>query len=414
MELEERNIEEKVITVSELTRAITIALERNIGYVTVQGELSNFKLHTSGHRYFTLKDESAQISCVMWRGKAIRFTPADGMKVIIKGHLTVYPPRGQYQLECESIVPLGQGDLFLAFEALKRKLEELGYFEQERKRPIPDLPLHVGVSTSPTGAAIKDILSTLERRFPAATIYFRPTLVQGEGSAEDIALAIKQLQTTPAEVLIVGRGGGSLEDLWSYNTEIVADSIFNSRIPVISAVGHETDFTIADFVADLRAATPTAAAEIVSAHTSDSLDEMLLSFLELMENSVKEKINSLSENIDSMTVSYAFRSIEDKIKTHLQFIDELESQAGQNIIRLNSNLKQKLSFLENHCKSLFPLSPLKKGFAILQSEDEIIPKWETLGNFLNVDIVRENEIALASINKITPNKTKYNINKPEN
>jgi len=199
---------EKIVTVSELSSAISSLLAEGIGFVSVQGEISNFKSHSSGHKYFTLKDEHAQISCTVWRSRRLNFLPEDGMKVIVTGELTVYPPQGKYQIECSSIKQVGQGELYLAFEMLKKKLEAKGMFETARKRAIPELPLTIGISTSPTGAAIQDMLSTINRRMPVCTIYFRPTLVQGEGSAEDIAQAIDDLNSYSPDVIIIGRGGG--------------------------------------------------------------------------------------------------------------------------------------------------------------------------------------------------------------
>ncbi|MFP4529362.1 MAG: exodeoxyribonuclease VII large subunit, partial [Candidatus Kapaibacterium sp.] len=283
-------MEEKIISVSQLTQAIKSVLEEGFGDVTVSGEISNFKAHSSGHRYFTLKDEGAAISCVMWRGRNLTFAPTDGMKVVARGRLSVYPPRGNYQLDCFSLSPQGQGDLFLAFEALKKKLGEAGYFAPERKRALPALPMKIGVATSPTGAAVRDIMSTIERRFPAANIYFRPAIVQGDEAGPDVALSIRELAATNADIIIIGRGGGSLEDLWAFNTEIVADAIFKCPVPVISAVGHETDFTIADFTADVRAATPTAAAELATPTPAAELIRGIAQYQQLMTSNISNKI----------------------------------------------------------------------------------------------------------------------------
>ncbi|MES2766690.1 MAG: exodeoxyribonuclease VII large subunit, partial [Bacteroidota bacterium] len=263
------------ISVTQLTRTIRGILEETFEGIRVSGEISNFKHHSSGHRYFTLKDEGAQIGCTMWRTRSLGFVPADGMKVVVFGNISVYPPQGKYQIDCITMMPLGKGDLHLAFELLKEKLARAGYFDPSRKRPLPLFPLKIGVITSPTGAAVRDILSTLERRMPACEIYFRPALVQGDGAAEDIAEAIYQLNNLDCDVIIAGRGGGSLEDLWAFNTEIVARAIFESRVPFVSAVGHETDFTIADFVADIRAATPTAAAELVTPRSKTEMLQIL-------------------------------------------------------------------------------------------------------------------------------------------
>lgn len=395
-------MKEKAQSVSELTRDIQVILEESFSYVNVQGEISNFKYHSSGHRYFTLKDEKAQISCTLWRGRPVNFQLADGMKVVVTGSLTLYPPRGQYQIEIISISPLGQGDLYLAYEALKKKLEEKGYFAPERKKPIPDKAMKIGVSTSPTGAAVRDIISTIERRFPLATVYFRPTLVQGEGSAEDITSAILDFQKTNVDVIIIGRGGGSLEDLWSYNTELVADAIYNSSIPIISAVGHETDFTIADFAADMRAATPTAAAELVTPVTISDIEDIIDSSEDFMMSEIIESIRDYRERIKELSAPSVLRRLSERIKINMQLIDDYETRTAQGMKRLFVNMSQKIQSLESHCKSLYPLSPLDKGFAILESEGKIITRDETLGNYIMVDIVRSKEKASATINKVIP------------
>jgi exodeoxyribonuclease VII large subunit len=399
----------QILSVSQLTYAITRVLEEKFGKISVQGEISNFKLHSSGHRYFTLKDEGASISCVMWRSKSLNFQPADGMKVIVNGSLTVYPPRGNYQIDVTSIKPLGQGDLFLAYEALKEKLETKGYFRLERKKAITAIPTRIGVSTSPTGAAIRDILSTLERRAPFCTVYFRPTLVQGEDAALDIAEAIKELNEIDLDCIIIGRGGGSLEDLWAYNMEITADAIYNSGIPVVSAVGHETDFTIADFVADHRAPTPTGAAELVTPYTIDNLIDILLNAQNSLTHFMKTHIKDKTDYIDSIAQSYSFRSISDRIKNFLQLIDEYEYKIFRNTKNLIRYNVDKLNSLTNNCRSQHPYAPLKKGFAYLESEGRFITKNEKLGNFLNIDVVRATETANVTINNIKKKKNLLNI-----
>ena len=270
-------IEKNVITITELTRQIKFSLESSFPRVWVEGEISNFKQHTSGHLYFTLKDEGAQLSALMWRSRVanLTFQPEDGMKVIARGSITVYPPRGNYQLDVDQIQPLGLGELQLAFERLKQKLDAEGLFDAEHKKPIPEFPECIGLVTSETGAALQDIRSVLSRRHPSVEVVLAPVRVQGAGAAEEIADAIKYLnQYGGIDVLIVGRGGGSLEDLWAFNEEVVARAIYASKIPIISAVGHEIDFSIADFVADLRAPTPSAAAELVVRDRTELLEDI--------------------------------------------------------------------------------------------------------------------------------------------
>lgn len=260
--------EKKILTVSQLTTLVRGVLEENFAHVWVEGEMSNLSTPSSGHLYFTLKDSSAALRCVMFRGsvKALRFRPADGMKLIVRGRLTVYDQRGDYQLLAEYLEPQGVGALQMAFQQLKERLATEGLFAEARKKPLPLFPRTIGIVTSPTGAAIHDMLNVLERRHAGVHVLIAPVKVQGEGAAEEIASAVRDLNVyAGVDVIIVGRGGGSMEDLWAFNEETVARAIFASRIPVVSAVGHEVDFTIADFVADLRAPTPSAAAELVVA-----------------------------------------------------------------------------------------------------------------------------------------------------
>jgi exodeoxyribonuclease VII large subunit len=255
-----------IYTVSRLTAEIKTLLERNFESLWLEGEVSNLRLPSSGHLYFTLKDESAQIRGVMFKlqNRLLKFDPVDGLQVLCYGRLSVYEPRGEYQLIVDYMEPKGRGALQLAFEQLKEKLSKEGLFDPVHKKPLPHLPRKIGIVTSPTGAAIRDILQIIDRRFANVAILLYPVRVQGPGAAQEIAQAVTELSQWPKiDVIIVGRGGGSLEDLWAFNEEAVARAIFHSRVPVISAVGHEIDFTIADFVADLRAPTPSAAAELV-------------------------------------------------------------------------------------------------------------------------------------------------------
>lgn len=291
-----------IYTVSQLTNEIKNLLERNFEYIWVEGEISNLRVPTSGHVYFTLKDETAQIRAVMFRlqSRLLKFDPVDGLQVISYGRISVYEPRGEYQLIVDYLEPKGLGALQLAFEQLKEKLAQEGLFDPAHKKPIPRLPQRIGIVTSPTGAAIRDMLKIIERRYANVHILIYPVRVQGPGAAQEIAQAIKELNEWPnIDVIIVGRGGGSLEDLWAFNEEIVARAIFSSQVPVISAVGHEIDYTIADFVADLRAPTPSAAAELVVQEKIELLDGLanlnnrlfhnFRSFLEIK----KEKLHSL-------------------------------------------------------------------------------------------------------------------------
>ena len=268
----------KVLTVGELTRAIRSTLETKFGAVWVQGEISNYKLHPSGHQYFTLKDQRAQIACVIFRNTLAPSSQplADGAQVQVYGQVSVFEARGQYQLSVQIVQPRGLGLLQAKFEALKRKLETEGLFDPARKRPLPRFPRRIGIVTSPSGAAIRDMLNVLQRRSPGLQILINPVRVQGTGASAEIAVAIRELTRPndawpPLDLVVVTRGGGSIEDLWEFNEEIVARAIFDSPVPIVSAVGHEIDFTIADFVADLRAPTPSSAAELIVPDAVDLL-----------------------------------------------------------------------------------------------------------------------------------------------
>jgi len=324
-------------TISELTDRLKNLLETNFTYVFVIGEISNYKINQSGHHYFSLKDSGAQISCAIWNSNKINIQLVDGMKVVATGYISLYPPQGKYQIIVQTIKPAGIGDLYQKFEELKKKLEQLGYFDQSRKRPIPKICLKVGVSTSPTGAAIRDIISTIHNRLPLVEIYFRPTMVQGEGSELDIARAIEELNQYDLDVIIIGRGGGSIEDLWSYNTEVVANAIFNSRIPIISAVGHETDFTIADFVADERAPTPTGAAQYVTKYTLLDYINYLDQAQSNLKNILFNKINQYKIQLDR-TFNNNFRE---------RFLDKLyflQQNLEDNEEKMKSLILQKINF----------------------------------------------------------------------
>ncbi len=260
------------LSVTQLTALVRSALDQEIGHVLVAGEISNLRAHGSGHVYFTLKDERSQLRCVMFRSAAqlLVFRPADGQQVVLRGRVDLYQERGELQIYVDTMEPLGTGALQLAFEQLKRRLAAEGLFDERRKRPLPYLPARIGIATALSGAALHDILVILRARCPALQVVVRPVRVQGPGSADDICQAIADLNAHAGlEVLIVARGGGSLEDLWSFNEERVARAIAESRLPVVAAIGHEVDFTIADFVADRRAPTPTAAAEIVVPRLAD-------------------------------------------------------------------------------------------------------------------------------------------------
>ena len=395
--------EAQAMTVASLTQAIALLLREEIGNVSVTGEISGLTTASSGHRYFTLKDDTAQIDCVIWASRTLNFRPKNGMQVVVHGKVTVYAPRGRYQIDCDRLVAAGQGDLYLAFAALKEDLAARGYFDSDRKRDIPALPLKIGVVTSATGAVIQDMLTTLQRRSPHCQIYLAPAAVQGEAAPEEIAAAIATLQTTDADVLIVGRGGGSMEDLWAFNSLEVAEAIYNSRIPVISAVGHETDFTIADFVADLRAATPTAAAELVSQFDRDTLLHNLDRWESRFNRAMQLELQSYRQRLTALSQSYALQNFGDRLHDYGQQIDEAEQDMQKSLTRHLRQSSSKLEGITAHLRSLHPLAPLQRGFALIRTGDRFLNNDDSLaalGAFAKVEVVRQAEIAEIKIEKV--------------
>ncbi|HSB71948.1 MAG TPA: exodeoxyribonuclease VII large subunit [Candidatus Methylomirabilis sp.] len=355
-----------VYSVSEITAEVKAVLEDGFSAVWVEGELSNFKHHTSGHMYFTLKDDRAQLRGVMFRGnnRLLKFQPKDGLAVLVFGALTVYERRGEYQITVEFMEPKGVGALQLAFEQLKAKLEAEGLFDAARKRPLPRLPRKIGIITSPTGAVIRDILTIVGRRFPGLAILIHPTQVQGESAAPEIAAAIARLGArTDLDVLIVARGGGSLEDLWAFNEEVVARAIATCPIPVISAVGHETDVTIADFVADLRAPTPSAAAELVVAQRDElrqRVDELGMRAQAAMDNTLtlrRARVQMLARHLAVLSPLAQVRRQAERLRGLRQRLTawwELSRRLRQ----------ERLSVLAGKLEALSPLSILARGYSI--------------------------------------------------
>ncbi|HEX8090539.1 MAG TPA: exodeoxyribonuclease VII large subunit, partial [Blastocatellia bacterium] len=316
--------ERRVLSVSELTARVKILVETQFNGVWIEGEVSNFRRHSSGHWYFTLKDEGAMLRCASFRmqNRLIRFTPEDGLSVRAHGRLSLYEARGEYQMLVEYLEPVGVGAMQLAFEQLKRRLEAEGLFDLERKRPLPALPRSIGVVTSPTGAAVRDILRVLKRRNEAVSVLIAPARVQGEGAGQEVARAIELLNSREeVDVIIIGRGGGSIEDLWCFNEECVARAIFNSRAPVISAVGHETDFTIADFVSDLRASTPSAAAEIVTM-ARDEISSRVAGLTQDLAAALRYRLLELRGQLSELETSRAFDEVRLRIQGAAQRFDE--------------------------------------------------------------------------------------------
>ncbi len=366
--------EKNVLSVSEITRQIKFSLENHFQRVWVEGEISNRKLHTSGHLYFTLKDEGAQISATMWRNRVahLLFTPEDGMKVIARGAITVYPPRGNYQIDVDQLQPVGLGELQVAFERLKQRLAAEGLFDQERKRPIPEFPQRIGIITSETVAALQDIRSVLSRRMPSVEVILLPVRVQGPDAAEEISGAIAEMNSYEnVDVMIVGRGGGSLEDLWAFNEEIVARAIAASRIPIISAVGHEIDFSIADFVADLRAPTPSAAAELVVRSRTELL-EVLRNLCYTMRESVEQYVTTGEDRVQNLISSYSFNRPVDLMRESRQRIDEFERSLSSSFSHALKLAERRHDGTRQRLEALSPRAALKRGYTMVRRNGVLI------------------------------------------
>jgi len=386
----------KVFTVSELTRNIRGTLETKFGAVWVQGEISNYKLHPSGHQYFTLKDQRAQISCVIWRDTMapLQKPLADGAQVQVYGTVTVFEARGQYQLNVQILQPRGVGLLQAKFEALKRKLEAEGLFAPERKRPLPKFPRRIGIITSPSGAAIRDMLNVLRRRAPWLQILINPVRVQGTGAAQEIAVAIRELAMPsdywqPLDLIVVTRGGGSIEDLWEFNEEIVARAIFHSAVPTVSAVGHEIDFTISDFVADLRAPTPSAAAELIVPDIVD-LQRQIEGRMRLLARQLLNRVRDaqqrldhgretlqrcLAHNIDAMkrAIVHALRVLQARSPVHeLMMRRNRFADLHRRLLacpgHLLDNAKHRFQRVEGILRVLGPDATLRRGYSITMNE----------------------------------------------
>lgn len=410
----------KYITVTQLNRYLKYKIDNdpNLGIVFLKGEISNFKNHTRGHFYFTLKDDTSKINAIMFQGNAskIPFLPVDGMKVLVSGRVSVYEQSGSYQLYVDTMLEDGVGSLYLAFNQLKEKLEKEGLFSPEHKKSIPKIPEKIGIITAPTGAAIKDILSTIKRRFPLVETILFPALVQGEYAKDDIVKKIKIANTYDLDVLIVGRGGGSIEDLWPFNEEVVARAIYESKIPIISAVGHEIDFTIADFVADKRAPTPTGAAEMAVPDKMDlktylnqvnirlnkvitnklninkqKLDNLLASQIFknpyrmyeikeqtldiLYEKLLKEMkiiINKKTENLNILESSFIFKNPSILVVDKVYLYNDLIKKLKYNIERITTNKTNDYIKLLNKVEVLNPITTIKRGYAIIKKDDKVV------------------------------------------
>ena len=391
-------MKDKYITVIQLTKYLKYKIDNdpNLDQVFLKGEISNFKAHSRGHFYFTLKDEESRINAVMFASAAskIKFMPQDGMKVLVTGKVSIYPANGGYQIYVSEMLEDGVGNLYIAYEQLKKKLEDEGLFAAQHKKKIPRIPEKIGVITAPTGAAIRDIISTIKRRWPLSEIILFPALVQGEMAKDDIVRQIKRAEEYNLDTLIVGRGGGSIEDLWAFNEEVVARAIYECSIPVISAVGHEIDFTIADFVADMRAPTPTGAAELSVPQRQDIIN--YLNQLNIRLNLVMQhKISLYKQKLDEINNRYIFKNPVAIYQTKEMNFDSLierlkfstvnlvnlrqqqyrrirESYILKNPLKILDNKSQKYLQLLSKLEPLSPLLTLERGYTITKKEDKAV------------------------------------------
>ena len=421
-------MEDKYITVGQLNRYLKYKFDQdpNLNQVFLKGEISNFKAHTRGHLYFTIKDETSRINAVMFYSQAskISFTPEDGMKVLVTGRISVYEATGGYQIYVDDMIQDGVGNLYIEYEKLKKKLASEGLFDASKKKKIPKFPETIGIITAPTGAAIKDILSTIRRRWPITKTILFPSLVQGASAAPEIVKQIKKAQEYDLDVLIVGRGGGSIEDLWCFNDEEVARAIYECKIPVISAVGHEIDFTIADYVADLRAPTPTGAAEMAVANQTDFYNYMRQINLRL-NKSMQNYIKNNRERLDTLKNSYIlknpismyqikeqkFDTLYEKLCLVMKNLIQNEKTSLQNKIDkipiltkhlLERNQNQYVSLL-NKLEILNPLLTIKRGYSITKKDDKVITSVKDLKKNDTLQIQLQDGSVLADVEKIINN-----------
>jgi len=393
--------EEKIYTISEITVQIKKLLESNFSQITIQGEISNFKKQSSGHIYFTLKDENAQINAIIWRSTAqnLKINLIDGMKVIARGYINVYEPSGRYQIIINLIQEIGLGELQIAFEKLKQKLLKEGLFDESHKKEIPRFPKSIGIVTSLSGAAIRDIISVISRRYPVVELIVYPVAVQGSEAPSEIVEGIKAFnEYKKVDLIIIGRGGGSLEDLWAFNDEAVARAIYNSKIPIISAVGHHIDFTISDFVSDLRAPTPSVAGEFAVPDKREII-ENIISYINSLYYYIDQRIQQHRKHILSIVKSYALNKPIDMLRRYQQKIDE-----NLNIIETNIKHKIDLNFklVDSYKKRLLSVNPnsiLQRGYCIVEKKEKIISKSTELEINDSINIVFQDSKREAIITK---------------
>jgi len=364
-----------ILSVTQINRYISFKFkdDKKLSGVMIKGEISNFTAHRSGHFYFTLKDKESSIKAVMFKSHAVnvKFMPENGMNVIAMGNISVFERDGIYQVYVTDIVPDGIGSVYVASEQLKAKLQKEGIFDQSAKRPIPQMPVKIGVVTSKTGAALQDIINILSRRYPIGELVLVPALVQGEGAADSISKALIQAGKFDCDVIILARGGGSLEDLTPFNTEKVAYAVYNSSVPIISAVGHETDVTIADLAADLRAPTPSAAAEVVSV-SKEQLNGNLNYYNEKLKNLIRIKLNNAEASLERLTERFIRFSPQFKIENNIRKFDDLQKRLDFAFIKIISDYENKYISRISQMEALSPIKVLKRGYSLIYKNSNII------------------------------------------
>ena len=420
---------DKYLTISAITRYLKNKFDTDVNLRTVylKGEISNIKYHTTGHLYFSLKDETSKINAIMFssNAKKLLFNPVDGSKVLVIGRISVYEATGGYQIYIDEMIEDGVGNLYLAFEKLKKDLAKEGLFDEKYKKKIPKIPETIGVVTAPTGAAIRDIISTIKRRFPICKVIVFPTLVQGENAKDDIVRNIELANTYPLDLLIVGRGGGSIEDLWPFNEEIVARAIFKSEIPIISAVGHEIDFTIADYVADLRAPTPTGAAEMAVPNITDLIN-MISNYKVRINEAITSKVNYQKLYLDSLKNHYILKNPMILYDNKKQYLDTIIDKLNNSLINKCSIVKHRLELIKNNhilknpellyknkkndlktiidkLELLNPMNIIKRGYSLTYVNDIIVRSIKSVNKNDNIKIKLSDGVIDATIINIKEN-----------
>ena len=394
---------DKYLTVTAVTKYIKYKIDTddNLKCIFIKGEISNCKYHSTGHIYFSIKDENSILNAIMFstNAKKLTFTPNDGMKVLITGRISVYEAAGRYQIYVEEMIEDGVGNLYAEFEKLKKKLETKGLFDSNHKKDIPKMPSKVGVITASTGAAIRDIVSTIKRRFPICEIYLFPSLVQGENASKDLVNKLLQADNYGVDVIIIGRGGGSIEDLWAFNDEELANTIYNAKTPIISAVGHEVDFTICDFVSDLRAPTPTGAAELAVPNMSDIMINLEHLKIRLNEG-LNKKIDYNKLLLNNLKNSFVLKNpmllYENKKQNIDLYFEKLNNMMNYRLERTNT----KFSNLINKLELLNPLSVLSKGYSVTYKDDKVIKDASKLKKNDSVTIRLYNGLFEAKVEEI--------------